>query len=220
MTPSKHLCQELLDGNRKFVESQLAEDPDYFKRLAQGQRPKYLWIGCSDSRVPADRITGTEPGEVFVHRNVANLVVHTDVNLLSVLTYAVEQLEVEHIIVCGHYGCGGVQAALGTQRLGLLDNWIRNIKDVYRLHDRELDRIKGEARFRRLVELNVIEQVYNLCKTSCVQDAWSRRPLHVHGWVYDVSDGLLRDLDVNFDGLEDLDEVYRYASKRDLPAPH
>jgi carbonic anhydrase len=186
------------------------QDPDYFKKLAVGQKPRYLWIGCSDSRVPADRITGTNPGEIFVHRNVANLVVHTDINMLSVVTYAVEHLEVEDIIVCGHYGCGGVQASLTSGSFGLLDNWLRNIKDVYRLHERELDRLTPDKRLRRLVELNVMEQVYNLCKTSCVQDAWKKRALKVHGWVYDVADGRLQDLQVNFASAADLDKVYRF----------
>lgn len=205
-----HSCQQLLDGNHAFVKSMIDQDPDYFKKLAEGQKPKYLWIGCADSRVPADRITGTNPGEIFVHRNVANLVVHTDINMLSVVTYAVEHLEVEDIIVCGHYGCGGVQASLTSGSYGLLDNWLRNIKDVYRLHERELDRLTPDKRLRRLVELNVMEQVYNLCKTSCVQDAWKKRALKVHGWVYDVADGLLQDLQVNFASPADLDKVYRF----------
>jgi carbonic anhydrase len=205
-----HTCQQLLDGNHAFVKSMIDQDPDYFKKLAVGQKPRYLWIGCSDSRVPADRITGTNPGEIFVHRNVANLVVHTDINMLSVVTYAVEHLEVEDIIVCGHYGCGGVQASLTSGSFGLLDNWLRNIKDVYRLHERELDRLTPDKRLRRLVELNVMEQVYNLCKTSCVQDAWKKRALKVHGWVYDVADGRLQDLQVNFASAADLDKVYRF----------
>lgn len=205
-----HTCQQLLDGNHAFVKSMIDQDPDYFKKLAVGQKPRYLWIGCSDSRVPADRITGTNPGEIFVHRNVANLVVHTDINMLSVVTYAVEHLEVEDIIVCGHYGCGGVQASLTSGSFGLLDNWLRNIKDVYRLHERELDRLTPDKRLRRLVELNVMEQVYNLCKTSCVQDAWKKRSLKVHGWVYDVADGRLQDLQVNFASAADLDKVYRF----------
>jgi carbonic anhydrase len=205
-----HSCQNLLDGNRAFVKGMTEQDPEYFEKLAHGQKPKYLWIGCSDSRVPADRITGTNPGEIFVHRNVANLVVHTDINMLSVVTYAVEYLEVEDIIVCGHYGCGGVQASLTANSFGLLDNWLRNIKDVYRLNERELDRLPPEKRVRRLVELNVIEQVYNLCKTSCIQEAWKKRPLKIHGWVYDVADGLLQDLQVNFSSAEDLDKVYRF----------
>lgn len=213
-----HICKPLLEGNRSFVEQKKASDPDFFERLSEGQKPQYLWIGCSDSRVPADMITGTQPGQIFVHRNIANLVVHTDINLLSVLHYAVNHLEVEHAIVCGHYGCGGIEAALTSQNYGLIDNWLRNIKDVYRLHHEELDLLEPSARVRRLVELNVIEQVYNLCKTSCVQEAWRRKkPLFVHGWVYDVSEGLLRDLDVNIDGPADLAAIYRFSGEN-IPA--
>lgn len=211
MSDDQHLCSALLNGNRAFVAAKTAADPDFFKRLAQNQTPKYLWIGCSDSRVPADMITNTQPGEIFVHRNIANMVIHTDVNLLSVVQYGVDYLNVEHIIVCGHYNCGGVKAAMGRQKHGLIDNWLRHIKDVYRLYHEELDGLEPEARFRRLVELNVREQVHNLGKTSVVQDAWARgKKVHVHGWVYDVADGLLRDLDVNFDGQEDLAAIYRY----------
>jgi carbonic anhydrase len=172
------------------------EDPDFFKRLSSLQRPEYLWIGCSDSRVPANQITGTMPGEVFVHRNVANLVVHTDLNLLTVVEYAVEVLGVQHIIVCGHYGCGGIRAAMTSTDFGLINTWLRNIKDVYRIHRAELDAIPDDdARARRLAELNVLEQVDNLAKTTCIQGAWRKygRP-HLHGWVYGLDNGLLKEL--------------------------
>src|SRR6478609_2384335 len=166
--------KKILDNNKQWVEDQLQIDPDYFKDLAKGQQPPLLWIGCSDSRVPANEIIGAKPGEVFVHRNIANLVVHTDINMLSVLDYAVNALKVKHVIVCGHYGCGGVKAAMGNQSIGIIDNWIRNIKDVYRVNKEELNDIKDEdKKFNRMVELNVIEQVFNLAKTSIVQNAWN-----------------------------------------------
>ncbi len=200
----------LLKNNKEWVSSKLNEDPDYFKKLALGQSPEYLWIGCSDSRVPANEITGTLPGEMFVHRNIANMVVHSDMNLLSVLSYAVEVLKVKHIIVCGHYGCGGVIAAMGNKQFGLIDNWLRHIKDVYRYHHNELDAIKDEnERARRFVELNVIEQVHDLGKTSIVQKAWSNnQELHIHGWVYDISEGIIKDLGVTFTCTKDLHSVY------------
>ena len=187
---------KLLENNKVWVKDQLKNDPNYFKDLANGQSPEYLWIGCSDSRVPANEITGTKPGEMFVHRNIANMVVHSDMNLLSVLSYAVEVLKVKHIIVCGHYGCGGVLAAMGNQQYGLIDNWLRHIKDVYRYHHKELDQIKDtKARANRLVQLNVIEQVQDLGKTSIVQNAWEKnQPLQIHGWVYDIADGLIDDM--------------------------
>ncbi|MEW6278721.1 MAG: carbonic anhydrase [Candidatus Eremiobacterota bacterium] len=202
----------LLQGNRQFVEQRLREDPKFFTRLAKGQSPFVLWIGCSDSRLPPNDITSTTPGEVFVHRNIANVVVHTDFNLLSVLEYAVNHLHVTHVIVCGHYGCGGVHAALSQKTFGLLDNWLRNIKDVYRIHRDELEAIPDPvARERRLVELNVVESVYNVCKTSILQGAWKRRQLpHVHGWVYDISNGLIQDLDANFSCLDELERIYRF----------
>ncbi len=200
----------LLENNKKWVAEQLAIDPSYFDRLSKGQAPEYLWIGCSDSRVPANTITGTDPGEMFVHRNIANMVVHSDMNMLSVLSYAVEVLKVKHIIVCGHYGCGGVLAAMGNQQVGLIDNWLRHIKDVYRYHHDELDAIKDDtARGRRFVEVNVMEQVHDLGKTSIVQNAWKReQPLHLHGWVYDINDGIIKDLGVNFTNTDDLHNVY------------
>jgi carbonic anhydrase len=192
------------------VADQLSVDPTYFDKLAQSQHPEYLWIGCSDSRVPANQITGTQPGDVFVHRNIANMVIHSDMNMLSVLSYAVEVLKVKHIIVCGHYGCGGVMAAMENKQFGLIDNWLRHIKDVYRLHYKELDSIQDKKqKSDRLVELNVIEQVQDLGKTSIVQNAWKReQPLHLHGWVYDVKDGLIKDLGVNFKGTDDLHSVF------------
>lgn len=201
---------KLLENNTKWREEQLKKDPEFFKKLSQGQSPEYLWIGCSDSRVPANEITGTKPGELFVHRNIANMVVHTDMNLLSVLSYAVETLKVKHIILCGHYGCGGVKAAMGNKQLGLIDNWLRHIKDVYRIHFRELDAIKDEElRFRRFVELNVIEQVNDLGKTSIVQNAWSNgQPLHIHGWVYDLEDGMLNDIIISHSNPDNLHSVF------------
>ena len=201
---------KLFQNNKEWVADQIKRDPNYFKDLANGQTPEYLWIGCSDSRVPANEITGTKPGEMFVHRNIANMVVHSDMNLLSVLSYAVEVLKVKHIIVCGHYGCGGVLAAMGNKQYGLIDNWLRHIKDVYRYHHKELDQIKDmQARANRLVQLNVIEQVHDLGKTSIVQNAWERnQPLHIHGWVYDVADGIIDDLGVTFTCTKDLHSVY------------
>ena len=202
---------QLLDNNKKWVAGKLAQDPDYFKKLARGQKPPVLWIGCADSRVPANEIIGAGPGEVFVHRNIANMVVHSDMNMLSVLDYAVNVLQVKHIIVCGHYGCGGVQTAMTNKHVGLIDNWIRHIKDVYRLHRPELDAITDEAaRFDRFVELNVLEQVLDLGKTSIVQAAWERgQEVHVHGWVYAIHDGMIRDLKVTLKDNETLSDVYK-----------
>jgi len=202
---------QLLENNKKWVQGKLQKDPDYFKKLSVGQKPPVLWIGCADSRVPANEIIGAEPGEVFVHRNIANMVVHSDMNMLSVLDYAVNVLQVKHIIVCGHYGCGGVQAAMTNKHIGLSDNWIRHIKDVYRLHRSELDAIEKESdRFDRFVELNVFEQVLDLGKTSIVQGAWERgQDLHVHGWVYDIHDGMIRDLQVTLKDNETLCDVYK-----------
>lgn len=204
--------KKLLENNKTWVSHQLELDPKFFSDLAAGQSPEYLWIGCSDSRVPANEITGTKPGEMFVHRNIANMVIHTDMNLLSVLSYAVEVLKVKHIIVCGHYGCGGVLAAMGNKQYGLIDNWLRNIKDVYRVHAAELNAIEDEvARGRRLVEVNVMEQVYDLGKTSIVQNAWkNEQPLHIHGWVYDIADGILKDLEVTFTSANELPQIYKF----------
>jgi carbonic anhydrase len=202
---------KLLENNKEWVARKTKQDPDYFNRLANGQKPPVLWIGCSDSRVPANEIIGAEPGEVFVHRNIANMVVHSDMNLLSVLDYAVNVLQVKHIIVCGHYGCGGVQTAMTNKHVGIIDNWIRHIKDVYRFHQKELNEIKDEkARFNRFVELNVMEQVLDLAKTSIVQGAWeSGQEVHVHGWVYDVKDGLINDLKITIKDNKNLSEVYQ-----------
>ncbi len=190
--------EKLLLQNKAWVEQRNQADPNFFNRLAGIQRPQFLWIGCSDSRVPANEITGTDPGEMFVHRNIANMVIHTDMSLLSVLDYAVNVLHVDHVIVCGHYGCGGVKAAMTDKQFGLIDNWIRHIKDVYRLHKDELDAIENiEERENRLIELNVIEQVNDLTKTSIIQNAWtSRESPFVHGWVYDIRNGIIKDLQV------------------------
>lgn len=205
--------KRLLQNNKKWVADQLKSDKSFFSDLAQGQTPEYLWIGCSDSRVPANAITGTRPGEMFVHRNIANMVVHSDMNLLSVLSYAVEVLKVKHIIVCGHYGCGGVLAAMGNKQYGLIDNWLRHIKDVYRIHHTQLDAIKDKKeRANKFVELNVKEQVLDLGKTSIVQNAWKQKqPLHLHGWVYDIHDGIINDLGVTIRGTKDLHSIYRFA---------
>lgn len=185
--------KKLLENNKIWAKHKAESEPDFFNRLLHVQHPEYLWIGCSDSRVPPNQITQTEPGEIFIHRNIANMVVHTDLNLLSVLQYAVEVLEVKHIIVCGHYGCGGVKAALTNQDLGLINKWLRNIKDVYRFHETELATfIDEEAKLNRLIELNIKEQVMNLAKTSIVQNAWKKRNApHLHGWVYDLHDGII-----------------------------
>jgi carbonic anhydrase len=206
----KESYNALLSGNREWVNTQLKEDPQYFKKLSQGQSPEVLWIGCSDSRVPANQVTGTKPGEVFVHRNIANVCVHSDMNMLSVLDYAVNVLKVKHVIVAGHYGCGGVAAALSNKQFGLIDNWLRHIKDVYRLHSHELDRITDEeTKINRLVELNVIEQSYNLCKTNIIQNAWKERSdLEVHGWIVDIKTGLVKDLKVTTNDSQSLGYVY------------
>ncbi len=208
---SHNFYKQLLENNKKWVAEKLENDPEFFQRLAQGQQPPLLWIGCADSRVPANQIIGAEPGEVFVHRNIANMVVHSDMNMLSVLDYAVNVLKVKHVIVCGHYGCGGIKAAMGNSAYGIIDNWIRHIKDVYRLHKNELDAFDDEdKRFDRFVELNVIEQVYDLAKTSIVQSAWKNgQDLTVHGWVYAVGDGIVHDLEVNFKNNDQLDTVYQ-----------
>jgi len=191
--------KKLLDNNRDWARGVLAEDPEYFSRLAAQQSPQYLWIGCSDSRVPANQITGLAPGEVFVHRNIANVVVHTDLNCLSVIQFAVDILKVQHIILCGHYGCSGVHAAMTKHRVGLSDNWLRHVQDVAAKHAGEMQAIGAEdARHRRLCELNVVEQVENICQCTAVVEAWGRgQALEVHGWIYDLKDGLLRDLKVS-----------------------
>ena len=202
--------KQILENNKQWVSSKLDSDPEFFKRLENGQQPPLLWIGCADSRVPANEIIGTQPGEVFVQRNIANMVIHTDMNMLSVLDYSVNALKVQHIIVCGHYGCGGVKAAMDNQSIGLIDNWIRHIKDIYKMHVRELETIKDEkARWDRFVELNVIEQVYDLAETSIIQNAWkNKQKVVIHGWVYGVGTGIVKDLNVHLTGNENLDEVY------------
>lgn len=204
--------EQLLLQNRAWVQQKLGEDKDFFNKLANTQKPDFLWIGCADSRVPANEITGTAPGEVFVHRNIANMVVHSDMNMLSVLDYAVNVLEVSHVIVCGHYGCGGVRAAMGNKQIGLIDNWIRHIKDVYRMHHEELEAIKDmKAREDRFVELNVIEQVIDLGKTSIIQNAWQKRGgPYVHGWVYDVGNGIIKDLKVSMHDDSEMPNVYKF----------
>lgn len=206
------LYKEVFENNRAWVERKLSTDPDYFLRLANAQHPELLFIGCADSRVPANEIMGLEPGDVFVHRNVANLVVNTDINAQSVIEYAVAHLDVKHVIVCGHYGCGGIKAAMQPKDLGILNGWLREIRDVYRLHIDELDAIKDEEqRYRRLVELNVQEQCINLIKTAAVQKNYLRQgyPL-VHGWVYDLSQGLLKDLEIPFNEiLTNIQRVYK-----------
>ena len=202
---------QLFENNSRWAAQRTAQDPDFFPRLARQQKPEYLWIGCADSRVPANEIIGLDPGEVFVHRNIANVVVHTDLNALSVIQYAVEVLKVKHIIVCGHYACGGVLAAMSHQPHGLIDNWLRNIKDVYTRHAPELNAIADEkARGDRLAELNVTHQVANVCYTTIVQGAWQRgQPLAVHGWIYDLKDGLLRDLGLCVEAPAQVPDLYR-----------
>jgi len=203
--------KKLFVNNRNWVEKKLKMDPEYFQKLLAGQKPEYLFIGCSDSRVPANEITGTDPGEMFVHRNIANMVVNSDINMLAVLQYSVEVLNVKHVIVCGHYGCGGIKAAMEGEQLGLIDKWLRNIKDVYRIHELELDAIKNpEVKNRRMVELNVQEQVFNLMKTSFIQ---KNRKLYgfpqVHGWVYDLADGFINDLNIDVDKELGEHDIYR-----------
>ena len=200
----------LLEKNKAWVAEKTAEDPNFFAQFADGQQPNYLFIGCSDSRVSANVICNTGPGEMFVHRNIANMVVHTDINLLSVLQYAVEVLKVKHVIVCGHYGCGGVKAAMSDKQFGLIDNWLTNIKDVIRLHESEFLYIKDEEqRFKRLVELNVIEQVHNLAKTNIIQNALrSENPPQLHGLVYDIREGLLRNLHVDISDFHRFNHIY------------
>jgi len=206
-----NVYEKLLLENKAWAKEQVQIDPEFFSRLSHIQTPEFLWIGCSDSRVPADKITGTQPGEIFVHRNIANMVVHTDINLLSVLEYAVEVLKVKHIIVCGHYGCGGVKAAMGNQSLGIINKWLRNIKDVYRIHRDEINKIENEeARTNKLIEYNVMEQIMNLAKTSIVQKAWKnhQRP-HLHGWVYGLNDGIIKPVCEMEPGTH-IDHLYEY----------
>ena len=203
--------ERLLLENKAWAKEKLEDDPEYFSRLVDIQTPEFLWIGCSDSRVPANEITGTQPGEIFVHRNVANMVVHTDLNMLSVLQFAVEVLKVKHVIVCGHYGCGGVKAALTNKSLGIINKWLRNIKDVYRIHESEFKTLHNEdEKINRLIELNVQEQVMNLAKTSIIQKAWKydNRP-DLHGWVYDLHDGIIKPI-IEIPAKTKLDDIYEY----------
>lgn len=205
--------EKLLLQNKAWSEEMQERDAKFFSRLANQQQPKFLWIGCSDSRVPANEITGTDPGEIFVHRNIANMVVHTDLNLLSVLQYAVEVLKIEHIILCGHYGCGGIKAALDHQNLGLINKWLRNIKEVYRMYEAEIDAIEDATqRVDRLVELNVIEQCSDLIKTSIIQKAWKeeKRPV-IHGWVYGLNDGMVHELITIEPDIENVHPIFRYS---------
>ncbi|OYU64868.1 MAG: carbonate dehydratase [Cytophagaceae bacterium BCCC1] len=202
---------KLIENNRKWAADVVKDDPEFFSRLSNTQKPDFLWIGCSDSRVPADRITGTQPGEIFVHRNIANMVIHTDMNLLAVLEYAVDHLNVSHIIVCGHYGCGGVKAAMTRHNYDLINKWIRNIKDVYRMHRDKIDyQTKPEERLNKLIELNVEEQVMNLAKTSIVQRAWkAKKSPEIHGWVYSLEDGLIKEL-CSISHKDHLDPLYEF----------
>ena len=203
--------EKLLLENKAWAQEKVEDDPDFFRRLENVQSPRYLWIGCSDSRVPANQITGTQPGELFVHRNIANLVVNTDLNLLSVLQYAVEVLKVEHIIVCGHYGCGGVKAAMTNHSFGIINKWLRHIKDIYRIHRTEVDAIPdGPERVNKLIELTIKEQVINLAKTSIIQATWKaeKRP-QLHGWVYSLTDGIIKPI-FDMDQNSDLDPIYQF----------
>ena len=207
------VLSHLFANNRAWAAAMIRDDPEFFERLSHQQSPRYLWIGCSDSRVPANQIVGLLPGEMFVHRNVANVVVHTDLNCLSAIQFAVEVLRVEHIIVCGHYGCGGVLAALRDDKLGLIDNWLRHVQDIRRKHQAQIDALATEAnRHCRLCELNVIEQVVNVSQTTVVRDAWSRRQaLAIHGWIYALRDGLLQDLDMCVTGEAELQDRFEQA---------
>lgn len=204
--------EKLLLQNKAWSEEMNETDDSFFQRLAQQQKPKFLWIGCSDSRVPANEITGTDPGEIFVHRNIANMVVHTDLNMLSVLQYAVEVLKVDHIIVCGHYGCGGVGAALTNNNLGLINKWLRNIKEVYKMYKKEIDEIEDPAdKTNKLVEFNVIEQCQDLIKTSIIQKSWNQRKApHIYGWVYGLNNGLVTELVKIEPDFENINPIFRY----------
>jgi len=205
------VLKDLFERNKKWAERIKNSDPEFFFELSKQQSPKYLWIGCSDSRVPANEIVDMPPGEIFVHRNIANLVIHTDMNCLSVIQFAVEILKVKHIIICGHYGCGGIQAAMENTEHGLIDNWLRNIKDIYRFHQTKIDALKDKIQKLDLMcELNVIEQVANICHTTIVQNAWkSGQDLAVHGWIYSIKDGILKDLDVCITNLEEISHIHR-----------
>ena len=208
--------QNLFQNNRAWAGRRIAERPDFFERLVAQQNPDYLWIGCADSRVPANEIVGLLPGELFVHRNVANVVVHTDLNCLSVIQYAVDVLKVDHVIVCGHYGCGGVRAALDNQKFGLIDNWLRHVQDVRLRHAALIDALPdADAKARRLCELNVVEQAVHVCETTVLQDAWARgQQISVHGMIYDLADGLLRDLDFCVDNADDAASAGEAAARK------
>lgn len=205
------ILKNLFERNRKWAEKVKNSDPDFFLKLSKQQSPEYLWIGCSDSRVPANEIVDMLPGTIFVHRNIANLVIHTDLNCLSVIQYAVEVLKVKHIIVCGHYGCGGIQAAMENKEHGLIDNWLQNIRDVYRYHQDRIDALQDEKeKINLLCELNVIEQAANICHTTIVQSAWkSGQELAVHGWIYNIEDGILKDLNVCITNLDEISQAHR-----------
>jgi carbonic anhydrase len=205
------VLKNLFEKNKNWATKVKESTPDFFVNLSKQQKPEYLWIGCSDSRVPANEIVDMLPGEIFVHRNIANLVIHTDLNCLSVIQYAVEVLQVKHIIVCGHYGCGGIKAAMENKEHGLIDNWLRNIKDIYRIHEARIDALRDEnKKINLLCELNVIEQVANICHTTIVQSAWKAdQELTVHGWIYSIADGILKDLDVCVTNLDEISQVHR-----------
>jgi carbonic anhydrase len=208
--------KHIFDNNRAWAEKMEKQDPQFFQKLSAQQSPDYLWIGCADSRVPANEIMGLMPGEVFVHRNIANVVVHSDLNCLSVIQYAVEVLQVKHIIVCGHYGCGGVSAAMQRKEFGLIDNWLRHLKDIYQRHETELDSLTDDkTRLNHFCEVNVVEQVRNVCHTTIVQGAWRRgQQLAIHGWIYGLTDGHLHDLDVTVTSAAELDDLFRMEAKR------
>jgi len=208
-------------NNIEWAKAKVAQDPDFFKRLSKQQQPEYLWIGCSDSRVPANEIVGLAPGELFVHRNIANVVVHTDFNCMSVIQFAVEVLKVKHIIVCGHYGCGGVRASLGHDEVGLVDSWLRNIKDIYFNNKDKLVELPEEDKVNRLCELNVISQVFNVAKTKMAQHAWDRgQPLSIHGWIYDIEDGLIKDLDVTQRNRQNLHKIFHLFETTSATRPN
>ena len=202
--------QTLIDNNAEWAKKIKQQNPDFFANLSKEQAPEYLWIGCSDSRVPANQIVNLPPGEIFVHRNIANVIVHTDLNCLSVIQFAVEVLKVKHIIICGHYGCGGIQASMDNDQHGLIDNWLVHIQDVARFHADELDQLEGDDKFRRLCELNVIEQVRNVCSTTIVQNAWNEHvELCVHGWIYGIENGIINDLKTSLRSMNDFLEMYK-----------
>ena len=202
---------KLFENNKRWIEKKCEKDPDFFHKLSQSQNPKYLWIGCSDSRVPANEIVGLEAGELFVHRNIGNLFLHTDINCLSVLEYAIDELKIKHVILCGHYGCGAINAAMKEQKGGIVDHWLRSVRDLYAKNKQELDAIEDvHKRYDRLVEMNVKQQVLNICHTPIVQRAWARQqPLWIHGWVYDLKVGCLKDLGLCFSSIDQVENIYR-----------